>query len=123
MNAPHWIATTTSLPSTIVVPSRVWIAEKSTPPRAYPMGGMRMSLTSEFTTAPSAPPMITPIASARALDLVRNSLKPPIDRASVLDDLGEGLGLGDPARDLGLRRHAPDGVGAGGLDLLERGGE
>ncbi len=41
------------------------------------MGGMMMSLTSEFTTLPSAMPMITPMASASALDLVRNALNSP----------------------------------------------
>jgi hypothetical protein len=63
------------------VPRTVLISEKSTPPRAQPMGGMMMSLTNEFTTAPSDAPMITPMARARALDLVRNSLKPPTESA------------------------------------------
>ena len=38
------------------------------------MMGLMMSLTSEFTTPPSATPMMTPTASASAFDLVRNSL-------------------------------------------------
>ncbi len=52
------------------------------------MGGMMMSATSEVTTAPSALPMITPMASARAFVLVRNAMNslnigrlPPSDSA------------------------------------------
>src|SRR4249919_3971615 len=80
----------------------------------------RTVLIDAKSTLPSATPMITPTARASAFDLVRNSRKPPMSaRRSVLDDLGEGLRLGDPAGDLGLARHAPDDVGPGGHDFLE----
>src|SRR5450759_1557387 len=46
------------------------------------MGGMMMSLTSELTTLPTATPIITPTAKARALALSKNSLKP--DTQSLL---------------------------------------
>jgi len=48
--------------------------EKSTPPRARPIGGMMMSLTRELTTLPMAAPMITAIARASAFVLSRNPL-------------------------------------------------
>ena len=50
-------------------PEHVLMSAKSTPPRAQPIGGMMMSLTSELTTAPRATPMMTPMARARAFDL------------------------------------------------------
>src|SRR5512146_1863991 len=115
MNRPQVMATV--LPS-LSVPRTVWIDEKSIPPRAQPMGGMMIPLTSCVTTPPSAAPRMTPMASARAFDLVRKSRNPLIV-ASVLDDLREVLRLGDPAGDLGLGRDAPDDARAGGHDFLE----
>src|SRR6476619_2839645 len=85
---------------------------------------MMMALTSVVTTAPSEAPMMTPIASAKAFDLVRNALKPPIPVVlSVLDDLGHALRLGDPAGDLVLRRHPADHVRACRIHFLEGRGE
>src|SRR5207302_7241034 len=48
--------------------------EKSSPPVISPIGGMMMSLTSEFTIPPKAAPMMTPIARSKALPLTANSL-------------------------------------------------
>ncbi len=42
------------------------------------MGGMMMSFTSDPTTLPSAAPMMTPMARARALVLSRNARNSPI---------------------------------------------
>src|SRR5437867_2952889 len=47
--------------------------EKSTPPSTAPIGGMMMSLTRDATTAPSAAPMMTPTANARAFVFSRNA--------------------------------------------------
>ena len=89
-----------------------------------------MSLTSELTTVPSAPPMITPIARARAFVLSRkragirtdhrgtSSLRAPA--RLVLDDLGKLLRLVDPARDRRLGRDLADPVRARRVELLER---
>src|SRR5512143_780170 len=53
-NVPHRIATSVagSPPTASLSTILSWL--KSTPPRAIPMGGMMMSLTSEVTTVPSA---------------------------------------------------------------------
>ena len=83
------------------------------------MGGMITSLTSDVTTPPRATPMMTPMARARALLLVRNSRNPLID-GSVLDDLRQVLGLGDPVGELALARDAPHDAGTGRDDLLDR---
>src|SRR5882757_6756515 len=108
----------TSVPS-LAVPRTILSWAKSTPPRAQPMGGMMMLLTSELTTAPSETPMMTPMARANALDLVRNSRKPLMaDLDSVLDHLRETLGLGDPALDLCLARDAADDTRTGGDHFL-----
>src|ERR1700757_3458909 len=48
--------------------------EKSSPPVAKPIGGMRISLTSDVTIPPKAAPMITPTARSMALPLTANSL-------------------------------------------------
>src|ERR1035437_661904 len=74
MNAPQRIAT--SVLGSPVALSTTFICEKSTFPRTMPMGGMMMSLTSEFTTLPMARAMITPTARARALALSKNSRNP-----------------------------------------------
>src|SRR5215212_8637905 len=92
---------------------------------------MMMSLTSESTTVPSAPPMITPMASARAFVFRRNARNspntvdllalawPPRRRAgtramqpleSVRDGPVERLRFVDPALDHGLGRDVPDRV-------------
>src|SRR5262245_24115107 len=88
------------------------------------MGGMMMSLTSELTTFPSAPPMTTPIASASAFDFVRNALNPPADGRrdaviSVLDDLRQILALVDPVLDLRLGRDPADDAGPRRDDFLD----
>src|SRR5204863_3789950 len=98
------------------------------PPRRSPTGGMIMSLTRDATTVPRAPPMITPIASASALVFSRNARNSPsigllqvlAGRASVADDLGQLIGLGDPAGDGRLRWDLADHVRAGRVELLER---
>src|SRR5256886_16248766 len=48
--------------------------EKSSPPVTKPIGGIRMSFTSEVTIPPNAAPMITPTARSMALPLIANSL-------------------------------------------------
>src|SRR5215212_5046433 len=98
---------------------------------------MMMSLTSELTTVPKAPPMITPMASARAFvfrrkarnsptigsSVERGRLAPePPREASVADDLLERLRLVDPALDHGLRWDVAHRVPPG-VQLLERLGE
>ena len=114
--SPQPIATSSPL---AFVPSTVLIDAKSTLPRTQPIGGMMIASTSVVTTDPSATPTMTPIASARALVLVRNDLKSLIAAASVLDDLVEPLRFGDPAGDLRLRRDAPDDAGPRCDDFLE----
>jgi hypothetical protein len=52
---------------------------KSTPPSSIPTGGMMMSFTSEFTTAPSATPMMTANASASTFCLMSHARKPPME--------------------------------------------
>src|SRR5512145_902320 len=47
---------------------------KSMPPVSMPMGGMRMSFTSELTILPKAVPMITPTARSMTLPRMANSL-------------------------------------------------
>src|SRR5215208_1431903 len=109
MNAPQRIATSVAGSPPVAAFSTIFSSLKSTPPRRTPTGGMMMSLTSELTTVPRAVPMMTPIASARALVLSRNSrncltMRVSFDlgvgaRASVTDDLGEAVRLLDPAGD------------------------
>src|SRR5688500_5591945 len=48
--------------------------EKSTPPNANPMGGIRMSSTNEVTILPNATPITTPTAKSTTLPLMMNSL-------------------------------------------------
>src|SRR6187397_462932 len=60
-----------------LMPRSVLIAAKSTPPRTQPIGGMMIALTSVVTRVPSEAPMMTPMARARALLLVRNARNPP----------------------------------------------
>ena len=48
--------------------------EKSVFPISAPMGGIRMSFTSDDTILPNAPPMITPTAMSITLPLRANSL-------------------------------------------------
>src|SRR3954469_3082788 len=101
---------------------------------------MMMSLTSEVTTVPRAPPMITPIARASAFVFSRNArnspsmagsscggwaggepraCRPIVSGSSVADDLREARSLLDPARDRLLGRHLADRVRAGRVELLE----
>jgi hypothetical protein len=47
---------------------------KSRPPTNFPIGGMMMSLTSEFTSTPKAAPMIRPTARSTMLPFRANSL-------------------------------------------------
>src|SRR3954469_1023025 len=105
------------------VPRTVFIDAKSMPDNAHPIGGMMTALTNVLTSAPSETPMMTPMARASALDLVRKALKPAIVSGSVLDDLRQVLRLGDPAGDLGFARDAPDDPGPGRDDLLEGDGQ
>src|SRR5512132_496161 len=59
MNRPHRIATSVSgFVGSVASLRTILRAEKSTPPRSKPIGGMRMSVTSELTTVPSAPPIM-----------------------------------------------------------------
>src|SRR4249920_3269615 len=48
--------------------------EKSRPPVTKPIGGMRISFTSEVMILPNAAPMMTPTARSMALPLTANSL-------------------------------------------------
>src|SRR5450759_3217351 len=80
INAPYRIAT--SVLGSADALRTTCSCEKSRLPRREPMGGMMMSLTSELTTLPTATPIITPTAKARALALSKNSLKP--DTQSLL---------------------------------------
>src|SRR4051794_8627360 len=48
--------------------------EKSSPPVSKPIGGIRMSFTSEVMILPKDAPMITPTARSMALPLTANSL-------------------------------------------------
>src|SRR5882672_8029392 len=48
--------------------------EKSSPPVTKPIGGIRISFTSEVTILPKAAPMMTPTARSIALPLTANSL-------------------------------------------------
>src|SRR4051794_26010978 len=87
-------------------------AAKSMPPRISPTTGMMMSLTRELTTVPSAPPMMTPIASARALVFSRNARNSP----STTPSFGRGLmraddTLRDPPTTAVPRPERPDGPG------------
>src|SRR5262245_33737450 len=67
MNEPIVIAFTTSLPAASVVWDRTILASLQLPPgMARLMIGIRMSATRELTTFPTAPPMMTPTARARA---------------------------------------------------------
>src|SRR6185295_13987294 len=50
-----------------------WL-EKSSPPVSSPIGGIRMSFTSELMIPPKAAPIMTPIARSMALPLTANSL-------------------------------------------------
>ncbi len=63
------------------VPSGFWVraifAVRQSPAGiARLMSGMSRSLTIEPTTLPTAPPMMTPMASASALVSLRNAMKP-----------------------------------------------
>ena len=49
-------------------------SEKSTLPRARPIGGMMTSSTSDFTMVPKAPPMMMPTARSTTLPRIANSL-------------------------------------------------
>src|SRR5262249_46129914 len=65
----------TGLPAASTLPERFQCQARQSPfGEINPIGGIRMSLTSAVTTFPDAAPMMTPTASARALDFVRNSL-------------------------------------------------
>src|SRR5689334_19127969 len=48
--------------------------EKSSPPVSKPIGGIRISFTSEVMMLPKAAPMMTPTARSIALPLTANSL-------------------------------------------------
>src|SRR6266478_1336216 len=48
--------------------------EKSSPPVTKPIGGIRISFTSDVTILPNAAPMMTPTARSMALPLTANSL-------------------------------------------------
>src|SRR5260370_14194793 len=48
--------------------------EKSSPPVTKPIGGIRISFTSDVTILPKAAPMMTPTARSMALPLTANSL-------------------------------------------------
>src|SRR6478752_6715946 len=48
--------------------------EKSRPPVTKPIGGIRISFTSEVMILPNAAPMMTPTARSMALPLTANSL-------------------------------------------------
>src|SRR6188472_3122037 len=74
MNRPQPIETVSPF---ALMPRSVLIAAKSTPPRTQPIGGMMIALTSVVTRVPSEAPMMTPMARARALLLVRNARNPP----------------------------------------------
>src|SRR3954463_9681974 len=120
MNRPQPIATSWPL---ALVPRTVLMDAKSTPPSTQPIGGMITALTRVLTTIPNDAPMMTPMARASALDWVRKARNPFIYAPSVLDDLGEVLGLCDPVGDLALGRDPPDHAGPGRHDLLERLGQ
>jgi hypothetical protein len=72
-NEPQRIATSVAGSPPVAARRTSFRSLKSTPPRARPIGGMMTSSTSDVTTVPSAAPMMTPIASASALVLNRNS--------------------------------------------------
>src|SRR5213079_914257 len=50
------------------------LLEKSSPPVSKPIGGIRISFTSEVMILPNAAPMMTPTARSMALPLIANSL-------------------------------------------------
>ncbi len=61
--------------NTVALPTWIERAAKSMPPRMIPTSGMMMSLTSEVTMAPNAPPKTTAIARSRTLPFKTNALK------------------------------------------------
>ena len=72
MAAPS--STTLPSASTTVSVKGMASSEKSTPPSAIPMGGMRMSLVRDVTMAPKAPAMITAVANSSTLPFMMNAL-------------------------------------------------
>src|SRR5262245_29067514 len=84
--------------------------EKSSPPVTRPMRGMMMSLTSESTILPNAPPIMMPTARSTTLPLTANS------RNSLANDIAGLLLAGGAASD---RRFAAF-AGADADDLLDR---
>src|SRR5258705_10757652 len=66
--------------------------EKSSPPVTKPIGGIRISFTSEVMILPKAAPMMTPTARSMALPLTANSLNSfHMWRISSDDDDGDQL--------------------------------
>src|SRR5262245_35999161 len=98
---------------------------KSTPPRSRPIGGIRISLTSEVTMVPKAAPMITPTARSTTLPRMMNvlnsfSMAPLLPRGAMRAPAGlgartlyngpAGRATGLAAGDVGVRRGALGGT-------------
>src|SRR3989344_539831 len=60
-----------------MLPSRMNLLEKSTPPKIQPTSGMMRSAVSDPVIVAKAPPMMTPTARSMTLPLAINSLNSP----------------------------------------------
>src|SRR3974390_2618433 len=81
ITAPCFFASSSAAAVTFDDSGTKWF-EKSSPPVTAPTTGMMMSPTSEFTMAPKAAPMITPIARSTTLPRIANFLKSSNTRPS-----------------------------------------
>src|SRR6266478_2797065 len=72
--APAALASASDLNGPLLLSRLMNKSVKLTLPMTLPIGGMMMSLTTEVTILPKAPPMITPTARSTTLPRIANSL-------------------------------------------------